>query len=303
MADIFLSYATEDKDRIMPLIRELERQGFSVWWDRRIPVGKTFDLIIEEALDAAKCVVVIWSIDSVRSEWVKNEAYEGIERQILIPVLIDDVRIPLTFRRIQAARLIGQHGETSHPEIELLMGSIKDLLGFPQEKGQPFNEPNKEDKYYREAAKSGRRSLRVFLIHSSVDKPAVRALYHQLRADGIDPWLDEEHLLPGQDWQQEIPKAVRESDIAIVCLSKGSISKSGYIQKEIRYALDIADEQPEGTIYLIPVKLEDVDIPGRLNRWHWINLYEKNGYAQLRKGLRATARQLGLEELINKTDE
>ena len=102
------------------------------------------------------------------------------------------------------------------------------------------------------------RSLRVFLCHSSADKPAVRELYQRLCADGIDAWLDEENLLPGQDWQREIPRVVRQSDAVIVCLSKGSINQAGYVQKEIKFALDVVDEQPEDTIFLIPLKLEDV---------------------------------------------
>ena len=94
------------------------------------------------------------------------------------------------------------------------------------------------------------RRLKVFLCHASGDKPAVRELYHRLRAAGFDPWLDEENLLPGQDWQLEIPQAVRSSDAAIVCLSTRAVTKRGYVQKEIRYALDVADEQPEGAIFL-----------------------------------------------------
>ncbi|HTP10322.1 MAG TPA: TIR domain-containing protein, partial [Anaerolineae bacterium] len=90
-------------------------------------------------------------------------------------------------------------------------------------------------------------SLRIFLCHSSADKPAVRELYQRLRADGFAPWLDEEDLLPGQDWQHEIPKVVRNADAVIVCLSHGSITKTGYVQKEIKFALDVADEQPEDT--------------------------------------------------------
>src|SRR2546421_6880908 len=93
------------------------------------------------------------------------------------------------------------------------------------------------------------RPLRVFLCHSANDKPAVRSLYYRLVADGIDAWLDEEKLLPGQDWQYEIRKAVHASDIVIVCLSQDSINKYGFVQKEIGYALDVAQEQPEGTIF------------------------------------------------------
>lgn len=139
------------------------------------------------------------------------------------------------------------------------------------------------------------RALRVFLCHSSGDKPAVRELNQRLCADGIDAWLDEEKLLPGQDWQREIPRAVRTSDVVIVCLSRSSITKAGYVQKEIRFALDVADEQPEGTIFLIPAKLETCEVPERLTRWQWVNLYEPNGYERLMKALHALAVALGIQ--------
>lgn len=106
--------------------------------------------------------------------------------------------------------------------------------------------------------------LRVFLCHASGDKPTVRGLYHRLRADGFEPWLDEEDLLPGQKWQREIPKAVRASDVVIVCLSNTALTKAGYVQEEIKFALDIADQQPEEAIFLIPVRLEACDVPERL---------------------------------------
>jgi len=136
--------------------------------------------------------------------------------------------------------------------------------------------------------------LRVFLCHSSGDKPAVRELYQCLCADGIDAWLDEEKLLPGQDWQLEIPKAVRASDVVIVCLSRGSITKAGYVQKEIKFALDVADEQPEGAIFLIPARLEECEVPERLSRWQWVNLHESKGYERLMRALRTRAEALGI---------
>lgn len=138
------------------------------------------------------------------------------------------------------------------------------------------------------------RSLRVFLCHSSGDKKAVRELYSRLRSDGIDPWLDEENLLPGQDWQFEIQKAVRASDIVLACLSQSAINKTGYIQKELKYALDVADEQPEGTIFLIPVRLEECEIPERLRRWQWVNYFDENGYDRLMLALTVRAGIVGL---------
>ena len=113
------------------------------------------------------------------------------------------------------------------------------------------------------------RRLRVFLCHASADKPAVRGLYQRLSNDGVQPWLDEEDLLPGQNWKQEIVKAVGASDVVIVCLSRHSVNKAGYIQKEIKCALDVADEQLEGTVFLIPLKVEECDIPERLSHWRW----------------------------------
>jgi hypothetical protein len=105
MAQIFVSYARADRPRAEQLARALESAGWSVWWDREIPPGRSFDEVIEEALIAARCVVVLWSEASVRSEWVKTEAAEAAQRRILVPILADGARIPLEFRRIQAAAI------------------------------------------------------------------------------------------------------------------------------------------------------------------------------------------------------
>jgi hypothetical protein len=114
MTDVFISYASEDRERIRPLAEALLREGLSVWWDRKIIAGQQFDRAIEEALDTAKCVVVCWSAHSVGSEWVKNEAAAGAERNVLVPVFLDDVRLPLEFRRRQTVSLVGWEGDASH---------------------------------------------------------------------------------------------------------------------------------------------------------------------------------------------
>lgn len=129
------------------------------------------------------------------------------------------------------------------------------------------------------------RPIKVFLCHSSSDKSSVRTLRSRLLDDGIQPWFDEEDIIPGQDWDFEIRKAIRASDIVLVCLSKTSISKVGYLQKEIRNVLDVADEQPEGTIFLIPARLEPVEVPERFRRWQWVDLFEEKGYPRLIRAL------------------
>jgi hypothetical protein len=125
MSDIFISYASADRDRARLLADALSQKGWLVWWDRTIPPGKEFDQVIEEALDGAKCVVVLWSKTSTVSSWVKTEAAEAMRRKILVPALIDETKIPLEFRRLQAADLSQWQGESSHPELEKFFQSIE----------------------------------------------------------------------------------------------------------------------------------------------------------------------------------
>jgi hypothetical protein len=122
------------------------------------------------------------------------------------------------------------------------------------------------------------RKLRVFLCHASQDKPIVRELYQRLLAEGwIDPWLDEEKLLPGQDWDLEIEKAVEAADAVIVYVSSRSVTKEGYVQKEIRKVLDIALEKPEETIFIIPLRLDDCELPRRLRTWQYVDYFPAEG--------------------------
>lgn len=138
------------------------------------------------------------------------------------------------------------------------------------------------------------RSLKVFLCHASGDKPVVQKLYSRLVNDGVDAWLDKEKLIPGQNWQIEIPKAVRNSDIVLVCLSTQSVNKEGFVQKEIKIALDAADEKPEGTIFIIPARLENCNVPERISQFHWVDLFADNGYEWLMKALQLRANTIGV---------
>jgi formylglycine-generating enzyme required for sulfatase activity len=130
------------------------------------------------------------------------------------------------------------------------------------------------------------RPLRVFLCHASQDKPAVRNLYSQLKSETwIDPWLDEEKLLPGMDWEVEIFKAIREADIIIVCLSNESVAKEGYVQKEFKRALNFAEEKPEGTIYVIPLRLDDCKPPLKFQQWQWLDYFQSGANQKLLQSL------------------
>src|ERR1035438_10061863 len=129
MADIFVSYAREDRDwvaRFSHLLRESSGRG--IWWDRSIVVGEQFDDAIQRALDDAPCVVVVWSKSSVNSRWVKTEAREASRRDILLPVIIENVTPPLEFRSFQTADLSAWHGEVDHESFLELTQAVRAMI-------------------------------------------------------------------------------------------------------------------------------------------------------------------------------
>lgn len=129
MSDIFVSYASEDRERTMPLIRALEKTGWTVFWDRTIPISKTWQEVISAEIETCRSMIVVWSQVSIRKEWVYEEAGEGKRRKILFPVFIDNVTPPLGFRSIQAADLIGWDGVSQNPALDRLISDLSSLLG------------------------------------------------------------------------------------------------------------------------------------------------------------------------------
>lgn len=137
MADVFVSYSSEDRQRVAVLVELLEREGWSVWWDRELVPGARFETVIEQALAEARCVVVVWSESSVRSHWVQAEAGEGLSRELLIPVMFDPVRLPLSFRHRQAAKLIGWPRRRDRQELERFLRGVRNCLEGGQEQAGP----------------------------------------------------------------------------------------------------------------------------------------------------------------------
>jgi hypothetical protein len=130
---------------------------------------------------------------------------------------------------------------------------------------------------------------RIFLCHASEDKAKVREVYHQLKALGFTPWLDEIDILPGQNWNYEIEQALENSDFVIVFLSTRSVKKIGYVQREFKRALEYSEDMPEGFIHTIPVKLDDCAAPRQFRHHQWVKLYEEGAFdrvvAAIRHGL------------------
>jgi len=124
MTDIFISYAREDRELARPIARALQARGWSVWWDRDVKPGQVFDEVIERELETAKSVVVRWSTASIASDWVKGEAAAAVQRDVFVPALIDNIKLPLEFRRRQTVDLIDWDGDTSHAGFRALCDGI-----------------------------------------------------------------------------------------------------------------------------------------------------------------------------------
>jgi len=142
------------------------------------------------------------------------------------------------------------------------------------------------------------RKLRVFLCHAKEDKAIVRDIYRQLTSAGwIDVWLDEVKLLPGEEWDMQIEEAVENADAVIVFLSNNSLTKKGYVQKELNSVLDVAEYNPEGTIFIIPILLEPCQIPRRLKRYQYQEYFTdiNQAFYRLTISLEMRANTIGID--------
>ncbi|WP_239374772.1 toll/interleukin-1 receptor domain-containing protein [Frankia sp. Cj5] len=127
---------------------------------------------------------------------------------------------------------------------------------------------------------------RIFLCYSTSDLAGARALYARLRTDGLAPWLDDEDVLPGQEWEPLVRAVIRNSAAVLVCLTAHAMRRRDFIHKAIGIALDVASEQPEGATYIIPVRLENCAVPDRLRLWRPVDLFDARGYERLLRALR-----------------
>ena len=134
MSDVFISYSHKDKSVAEKFARLIESNGMTVFWDKQIPPGKTYDQFIKEQLDKSRCIVVLWSANSVVSDWVKEEASRGIVQTKLVPVLIEPIEPPLGFGRIEAAELYhwagstGDAGQQDQAELANLLQAITTMM-------------------------------------------------------------------------------------------------------------------------------------------------------------------------------
>ncbi|MGH8413715.1 MAG: TIR domain-containing protein [Gammaproteobacteria bacterium] len=132
MADVFVSYARSDKARVAPLVAAIEAKGWSVWWDPEISPGQEFDDQIDAEIDAAKAVLVVWTPTSVASRWVRGEAREAAERNILVPVRFEQARLPMDVRAIHTTDLDGWGEDPASPEAQEFLRALGAMIARTQ---------------------------------------------------------------------------------------------------------------------------------------------------------------------------
>lgn len=131
MADIFVSYSSDDRARVEPLISRLEAAGYSVWWDNRLHGGAMFPDEIETELEQATFVVVAWTVSSVKSRWVADEADAALQAGKLIPVTFDDIKPPLGFRQVQTIDLSDWTSSAGDTAFRTLVAALSHLRDGP----------------------------------------------------------------------------------------------------------------------------------------------------------------------------
>lgn len=260
VADVFLSYKREDREKAQQIVRAFEAEGFSVWWDNQIEAGQSWDSEIEANMAAASAVVALWSPNSVKSEWVRTEAYYAMQHNKLIPVQLERVELPLAFRLIQTADLTGWNGAPDHRAWRKVVEAVRELTGNrapspprpppPATTPAPATPPDRRPddafgakvKWDRSRKYHVARSMMprsVFIAHASADKGKLIGFIETLDACGFVVWVDrpQEIGLPqsierklarrriyyGDDWKEGIRKAIRRSKYVLAFWSRDSI--------------------------------------------------------------------------------
>lgn len=129
---------------------------------------------------------------------------------------------------------------------------------------------------------------KVFISYAREDVNIAMKLYDDLKSAGVRPWMASKNILPGENWKRVIYHAIEQSEYMLLLLSSNSTSKRGFARKELRSALDMLDEFPEGKIFIIPVRLDDCEIfDERLQHIHWVDLFPSysDGLNRILKGL------------------
>jgi hypothetical protein len=138
----------------------------------------------------------------------------------------------------------------------------------------------------------------IFISYARENRDIAERLYMDLRRNNIDVWLDSKNLLPGQNWKLEIQKKIETAAFFLLVISKHSINKRGFVQKEIKEAIEILDEMPSNKIFIVPVRIDDTQpVDKQLQNLNWVNLFPsyEQGFGQI---FRAICHKTNRDELF-----
>jgi TIR domain len=219
-------------------------------------------------------------------ERLANDLRFILRERLRVAPLAAERGIPVTSLRAILARF-GENEEVPEQEIlARLTGWAEEYAAVRKALHKRFQwAPPKKELLSAETPPANPRKLRAFLCHAKENKDDVKDIYSKLLEADVDPWLDEKSIMPGKKWEYEITKAIRDTDAILVFLSNAAISKTGYVHKEIGQALNITDEQPEGRIFIIPVRLEDCQVPARLASIQYVDYFNRDGHKMLLSAL------------------
>lgn len=257
MASVFLSYSRDDVERVRPLAAALERAGHHVWWDRHIAGGEEYSNAIEQALEAADAVLVVWTATSIKSAWVRDEAGQGRDTHRLVPVTFDSCTPPLGFRQYQTIDLSMWNGRATSSALEPILDALNRTWRAPDEKRTAVRErplpAERAARRWQLAAATGLTAL--LLVAGGVLYPRVAQSGSISPKIGLGQFAVVSGNLPKQIPQligQEVLAAFgAENDVAVVAtpaasadvapfVMDGSIGEGG---STVRYTMNLRDSR------------------------------------------------------------
>lgn len=137
--------------------------------------------------------------------------------------------------------------------------------------------------------------LSVFISYATEDYDKVLPIYEYLEKIGLQPWMDKKNLIPGEDWEKALWKAARKADFFLICLSPLAINKRSFLQREVKRALTIWEEKLEEDIYLIPIKIEECEIPDSLKNFQWTELFKEDDFDAITRAIMEGAKRRNID--------
>ena len=270
--DAFLSHNPADKPVVEEVAKHLIARGVNVWLDKwHLIPGEPWQEAIEQALNASKTCIIFIGQGGV-GPWQHEEMRAAVDRRVkervdfrVIPVFLPgapkDNQLPSFLLASTSVRF--EKADDEQALAQLIAG----IQGHP-----PGLDVSPDD--------TSAEHPRIFLCHAHEDKPRVEELYFALGNEGFDPWYDKEKLTIGDDFEQEIIAAIEKSDFFAICLSQKAVTKTGFINKEIRTAIREYQKRPHGVAFVLPIRLEECELPSiklddnkTLASLHWLDLF------------------------------